>query len=185
MKATSILVVVVILLSIGTAPLTSAQEDVSCDPIQDVEICITEFTTPETLTEGETAQLSLRVQNVGNETGDTAVILSVKQPEGGFTYYLAEEINNLESGESKEVSLPIRFNADEPIGLHEVNVMLLDNSQEHLYDSTGFYNKIIVEENTDNNIDLVGWFKGLGELAWAALAIIAVLIFLFTGRFVW
>lgn len=161
--------------------LAGAQAEIQCNPIENVEICIKEVNVSDTTVyPGERTKITLTARNVGNETGDAVVLLGIHQPEGGYDYYKIEEIHNLKPGEAQMLTIPLPWG--EPAGVHELNFMLFDQSQQHLYDATGYYQKVVVEKKP---FDLVGWFVGLGTVAQAALAIIALLIFVLTGRFVW
>ena len=175
--------VLLVVVSVSVVPTVSvAQPEVHCDPIQETEICIQDSSLSKTTIDaGNYTQLTLTVRNVGNQTGDAAVLVGIRQPDGRYDHYRVEEIDNLEANDTQSVSIPIPFG--EPAGVHELNVMVFDQAEQHLYDSTGYYQKIIVEQSS-SSIDPVGWFISLGNVAKAALMIIALAVFLVTGRFV-
>jgi len=163
--------------------MAAAQTEVECNSIQETEICIQEATvSKDTVKVGNRTEISLTVHNAGNRTGDAAILLGIRQPEGGYDHYRVEEVHNLESSDTQTVSVQVPFG--EPAGIHELNVMVFDQPEQHLYDATGYYQKVTVEQN-QSSIDPVGWFISLGSVAKAALAIIALTIFVLTGRFVW
>ena len=152
---------------------TAAQSEAECNPIQETEICIQEVNLSKTTVEaGNRTIMSLSVQNVGNQTGDAIVLLGIRQPEGGYEYHRAEEIHNLESDGTQTVSIPLPF--DDPVGVHELNVMVFDQSEQHLYDSSGYYQKVTVEQS-NSSFDPVGWFNSLGTIAQSLLAIISLI----------
>lgn len=176
--------ILLLLLAVLIFPAVSvAQSEVKCNPIQETEICIQEVSLSKTAVDvGNRTEISLMVQNAGKQTGDAAILLGIKQPEGGYDHYRVEEIHNLEPGSTQTVSIPLPFG--EPIGVHELNVMVFDQAEQHLYDATGYYQKVTVEKN-QSSFDLVDWFVSLGTVAHAALAIIALAVFVLTGKFVW
>lgn len=162
---------------------TAAQSEAECNPIQETEICIQEVNLSKTTVEaGNRTEMSLSVQNTGNQTGDAVVLLGVRQPEGGYEYRRSEEIHNLESGGSQTVSIPLSFS--EPVGVHELNVMIFDQAEQHLYDSSGYYQKVTVEQG-NSSFDPVGWFIGLGTIAQSTLAIISLILLALTGKHRW
>jgi len=173
----------ILALSVSVIPaLSVAQSEAECNPIQETEICIQEVSlSKSTVDVGYRTVISLTVHNMGNQTGDAAVLLGIQQPEGGYEYYRVEEIHNLESGDTQTVSMPVPFG--EPAGVHELNLMVFDQPEQHLYDATGYYQKVTVENN-QSSFDPVGWFISLGALAQAALSIIALSALVLTGRWV-
>lgn len=173
-----------LLLAMATFPMISdAQSEGQCNPIQETEICIQDVSLSRTTVDiGNRTTITLTVHNAGNRTGDAAVLLGIRQPEGGYDHYRVEEIHNLEPDSTQTVTIPLPFG--EPAGVHELNVMVFDQAEQHLYDATGYYQKVTVERN-QSSFDPVGWFVSLGSVAQAALAIIALLIFILTGKFVW
>ena len=175
--------ILLLLLIVSFIPATTAaQSEAECNPIQETEICIQEVNLSKTTVEvGNRTELSLSVQNAGNQTGDAAVLLGIRQPEGGYDHYRVEEIHNLESGDTQTVTIPLPFS--EPVGVHELNVMIFDQVEQHLYDSSGYYQKVTVEQG-DSSFNPVGWFISLGTIAQSALAIISLIIFVLTGKLV-
>jgi hypothetical protein len=152
--------------------ITGAQSETGCNPIQETEICIQEFSLSKTTVDaGNRTEITLKVQNAGSQIGDAVVLLGIQQPEGSYDHRRVEEIHNLESGDIQTVSVPLQVS--EPVGVHELNVMLFDQSEQHLYDASGYYQKITVERS-ENSFDLVGWFKNLGRIAQSAIAIISL-----------
>mgnify|MGYP006273689055 CR=1 FL=1 len=154
----------ILALSISVIPAVSvAQSEAECNPIQETEVCIQDVSlSKSTLDVGNRTKITLTVHNVGNQTGDAAVLLEIQQPEGGYEYNRVEEIHNLESGDTQTVSIPIPFG--EPTGVHELNLMVFDKPEQHLYDATGYYQKVTVENN-QSSFDPVGWFISLGAIA--------------------
>jgi hypothetical protein len=179
-----LLLILILIVSVFVVPVsTVAQSETECDPIQETEICIQEVSLSKTTVNvGNNTNIHLTIRNVGSSTGDAAILLGIRQPEGGYDHYRVEEVHNLESGQEQTVSMTVPFG--EPAGIHELNIMVFDQAEQHLYDSTGYYHKVSVESK-QSSFDIVGWFVSLGNVAYAALAIIALLIFLFSGRFVW
>lgn len=174
---------VLILLSSFAVVSVSAQTELRCNSVQDTEVCIEEMSLSKTtVNPGEKLTIDVTLRNVGNETADATILLGIKQPEGGFDYYRAEEVRNLEADQQQTISIPVRMEKGEPVGVHEVNVMVFDDSQEHLYDASGYYQKIIVEKGEP--LDPVKAYKELGEIAQATLALISLAILLLTGRWV-
>ena len=178
------LAILFLLLAVSVIPvLSTAQSEVDCNPIQETEICIQEATLSKTTVDvGNRTRISLTVHNAGNQTGDAAILLGIRQPEGGYDHYRVEEIHNLESGSTQTVSIPLPFS--EPTGVHELNLMVFDQAEQHLYDATGYYQKVTVEKN-QSSFDPISWFISLGSVVQAVLAIIALAIFILTGKFVW
>lgn len=174
------------LLVISVLPVTSgAKSDTGCNPIQETEICIEDVSISETSVEaGNRTDVSLTISNVGNQTGDATVLLGMRQPEGRYDYFKAEEVHNLEPGDTQTVSIPLRMQAGEPVGVHELNIMVFDDAEQHLYDATGYYQKITVEEG-QGSFNLLSWIEKLGNVAKALLAIIALAIFVVYRKFVW
>lgn len=183
MKNLSFAILLLILVVSVTPVVSSAQSEVDCNPIQGTEICIQEVELSKTTVDaGNRTEISLTVHNAGNRTGDAAILIGIRQPGGGYDHYRVEEIHNLEAGDSQTVMIPLPFTT--PAGVHELNVMVFDQAEQHLYDGTGYYQKIIVEKN-QSSVNPVSWFISLGSVAHAALAILALIIFALTGRFVW
>ena len=178
------LAILFLFLAVSIFPAVSvAQSAVECNSIQETEICIQEISLSKTTVDvGNRTKITLTVHNAGNRTGDAAVLLGIRQPEEGYDHYRIEEVHNLEPGSTQTVSIPLPFG--EPAGVHELNVMVFDQAEQHLYDATGYYQKVTVEKN-QSSFDPVGWFVSLGSVAQAALAIIALAIFVLTGKFVW
>jgi hypothetical protein len=176
-------IVLFLLLVISFIPATTAaQSGTECNPIQETEICIQEVSLSKTTVDvGNRTEIILKVQNIGNQTGDAAILLGIRQPEGGYDYNRVEEIHNLESGGTQTVSIPLPFS--EPVGVHELNVMIFDQAEQHLYDSSGYYQKVTVEQG-DSSFDPVGWFISLGTIAQSTLAIISLVFFVLTGKLV-
>lgn len=154
-----------------------------CNPNQGVEICIKDVViSKDTANPGDIIDIKITVGNVGNETGDAVILLGINQPQGGFDYAKAEEIHDLGAGKTRTIPVPFRIEEGEPVGVHELNIMLFDRPQQHLYDATGYYQKVVVEKEPFKPVE---WFKRLGIVARAILAIIALFILFLTGRFVW
>jgi uncharacterized membrane protein len=176
--------ILLVFLMVSIFPATSvAQSEIECNPIQGTEICIQNVSLSKTTVDaGNRTRISITVQNAGNETGDAAVLLGVRQPSGQYDHYRVEEIHNLEPGSTQTVSIPVPFG--ESTGVHELNVMMFDQAEQHLYDATGYYQKVTVESNRSSS-DPIGWFINLGAVVQSILAIIALVVFVLTGRFVW
>lgn len=179
---TGLLLLVALCLSLIVVPV-SGQDEVSCDAYQGAEICFTNTSVSESVVDrGGTVKLKFTARNVGNATEDAIVLVGVKQPEGGFTYRQVETLNSVEPGEEITSSVRASFE-DGSTGVHELNFILLDGPQEHMFDSTGYYSKLIVEEAEP--FDVVGAFKNLGIVAEAILLVATLVVGLLGGKWVW
>ena len=169
------LLVLALLLIISISPVVvGAQSEAQCDPIQEVEICIEDVSLSQTTTtDGDSLTLNIHLVNVGNVTGDAVVLMGTHQPEGGYTYGILTEVHNLKHGETKDLSLTLPVQNDGPPGVHEVNYMIFDPGQEHLYDATGYSTTLVIEEES---INLIQWLKGLHYTIQIALVVGPVLL---------
>lgn len=153
-----LLVALLLVLSISPA-VVGAQSETKCSPIQGVEICIENVSLSDsTVTNEDSLKLTIELVNEGNETGDAVIILGTHQPEGEYTYDVLKEVHNLRPGETKELSLTLPVQNDGYPGVHEMNFMIFDTGQEHLYDATGYSTTLVIEEDS---IDLIKWLRGL------------------------
>lgn len=181
MRNQHVIIFLLILIIPFISATASAQPETECNPIQETEICIQEVSLSKTTVDvGNSTEITLKVQNAGNQTGDAAVLIGIRQPEGEYDHYRVEEIHNLEPGNTQTVTVGLPIGGS--VGVHELNVMVFDQPEQHLYDSSGYYQKITVEDD-DRSFDPISWFNSLGTLAQSALAIITLVIFLLTGRF--
>ena len=152
----------------------TAQSQVQCSPIQDTEICINDVSLSEsTVSDGDSITINIEVINVGDETGDAAILMGTHQPEGGHTYSLLKEVNNIKSGEIKPLSLTLPVENNGPTGVHELNFMIFDTSQEHLYDATGYSTTLIINEDS---IDVVRWLKGAHYTVQIGIVVVPIIV---------
>lgn len=167
--------VLALLLILSVSPaIAGAQSDAQCDPVQGVEICINNVSLSETtVTDGSSVTLNIQLVNAGNETGDAVILMGTHQPEGGYTYGVLKEVHNLKPGETKDLSLTLPVQNDGPSGVHEVNFMIFDPGQEHLYDATGYSTTLVIEENS---VNLIQWLKGLHYTIQISIVVVPLLL---------
>lgn len=168
MKKRQILTIL-LFFAIFSSSVSAVQSEVDCNAIQETKICIKQVSVSNTTPEvGTQVEISLIVHNSGNQMGDAVVLLGIRQPAGEYTYHRVEEIHNLRPNDTQDATIILKM--ERPPGVHELNVMVFDEAEEHLYESTGYYQKISVTSKS-NNFDLINWFLNLGKLAQAAIAI--------------
>jgi len=177
-----LLLLAVLCLSLVIVPV-SGQDEVSCDAYQGAEICFINTSISESAVDrGGTVKLKFTARNVGNTTEDAIVLIGVKQPDGGYTYNQVETLNSVEPGQEITSSVRASFE-DGTTGVHELNFVLLDGPQEHMFDSTGYYTKLTVEDG--DPFDVVGAFKSLGIVAEAILLVAALVVGVLGGKWIW
>lgn len=143
-----------------------------CNPKSNTDFCIEDVSiSDQQVTQGEEVVFTVTVENVGNETGDAVILLGIQQPEGGYTYAKAKTVHDLSSGETQEVDIPTTTENSGPAGPHDINVMLFDTPQQHLYDATGYYHTVVINEDS---LDVFKWIAGLNNFARALVAIAAI-----------
>ena len=83
---------------------------------------------------GDTTVIEVTITNVGNETSNARIIQGLNHPEG-LDYAKIEDVNNVKSGESVTVSSSAEIIST---GYREINIMLFNERETHLFDSTGY-----------------------------------------------
>lgn len=177
------LLTLIILLSLNplsVGAVTQSQPD--CNPFKSIEICIKDVTFSETsIEDGESLTVTVTVQNVGNETGDAVLIVGTEQPNGEYTFGSPRKIEHVEPGEVQEVPFTGPVKNQGPLGKHRLNFMLFDDSQQHLYDATGYYKTLIIEKKSFD-INLIEWLQGLHYTIQITLGIFALLAAFLGGK---
>lgn len=115
----------------------------SCQPVDDKQLCIEEFDTPdEPLVVGEHGEFSVTVTNDGEVPASGMVLLHTANPENNTSSYRLDEIT-LGPGESETLSRPI--NATTP-GTHGLRISVHDAETGDTYDISEIATVEILEE---------------------------------------
>jgi hypothetical protein len=120
--------------SFGAVSLASgASADADCSAVEDRQVCLQEFSAPETLLiDGENGTVSITAENVGSVEAGVLVVLNTRDPNNETSSFaLAEE--TLAPGESTTVTQPL--NATTP-GTHGLRAVLVDTSTNRQYDTS-------------------------------------------------
>jgi len=169
-----VLLALLLIFALASPAIASAQPQVQCNSIQDTEICINDISLSEsTVTNGDSIRVNIELTNYGNNTGDAVILMGTHQPEGGHTYSLLKEVDNLEPREDKPLSLTLPVENNGPAGVHEMNFMVFDTSQEHLYDATGYSTTLIINEDS---INIVRWLKGAHYTIQIGIVVVPIIV---------
>lgn len=133
-------------LSLSTGSVTALES--KCNPLGETDFCIEEVTiTDDEIQKGETTVLEVEIVNVGSEVSDVRALYSAHDQDS-HVYGRLDDIKKIEAGEKTNYTTRLE---GETLGLKEINVMLLNERETHLYDSTGFENSILVSEQSESN----------------------------------
>ena len=133
-----------ILLSTGSVTALESK----CNPLGETDFCIEKVTiSDDEIQKGETTVLEVEIVNVGSEVSDVRALYSAHD-EDSHVYGRLDDIKKIEAGESTNYTTQLE---GETLGLKEINVMLLNERETHLYDSTGFENSVLVYEQSESN----------------------------------
>ena len=148
-----------------------AQDSPSCKEQDGTEICITAFSILDSVVQqGNDVTGVLRIENVGNSTGEVVVVVAITQPDGPPKYHQIRRIT-FASGQSKEI--PLGFTTeDSNLGEHQMGVLLLDSNGDHLYDATGYSQATVVKENPLTLREIAEFIKTSRAALWIVIAVV-------------
>jgi len=170
----------ILVVSIAIPSVAGAQSQPDCNSLQESEICIVSVDISDReLTQGGSVTLNIELKQVGNQTGDAVIVMGTRQPSGGYTYGLLKKVGNVESGSTKTLKLTLPVESKGKPGVHALNFMVFDESQTHMYDSTGYTNTIVIEEDS---LNLLRWFNGLGSVTKSVFYTLSILSLLYGGK---
>ncbi|WP_142858278.1 cytochrome c family protein [Salinigranum halophilum] len=147
MRRIAILSVVALALFSGISVSPAlAQDSLSCNAQENSEICITEFNiTQNVIKRGSNVEGVLEVKNIGNATGEAVILVATDRPDA-MTKYQEYKQFSLDAGQTREI--PLAFTTGESsLGEHRVNVLVLDEDSNHLYDATGYSQSVIIKKD--------------------------------------
>lgn len=170
-----------LLLTFAITPTTGlAQDATSCDGQNNAEICITEFSISENVVQrGERVNGVLQIKNMGNATGEATIVVAITQPDSPPNYYQIRRVS-LDAGQSKEIPIPFETE-DSTLGEHQVNLLALDEDENHLYDATGYSRAVVIQEDPLTLGEIAEFIRTTRAAIFIILALISVLAFL-AGR---
>jgi hypothetical protein len=140
-------IVLCLILTLTITPTTGlAQDATSCDGQNNAEICITEFSISENIVQrGERVNGVLHIENMGTATGEATIVIAITQPDSPPNYYQIRRVS-LDAEQSKEIPIPFTTE-DSTLGEHQVNLLVLDEDENHLYDATGYSRAVVIQED--------------------------------------
>jgi len=110
---------------------TGAGQATDCQPNEDRQLCIEDFTvSEERIVTGETGEFTITVENNGTATATGRLLLHTSSPENETNVYRFEQLT-LEAGEEHTISRKI--NATTP-GTHGLRLTLSEPSTQHVFD---------------------------------------------------
>lgn len=175
------IILFLVLISSSMLAAGSAQSQNECNPLQGVEVCIESVELSSNLVENdEDLTMTVAVKNYGEETGEGYLLLGVEQPTGERDFGSTREVELIEPGEQREITYAGPVNNGERLGTHQLNFMLFDSSQQHLFDATGYYETLTIRESNSGS-NFLSWLQGLHYSIKILGAIIPVLL-LILGR---
>ena len=161
-----------LLVVLAFMPATAlAQDSPSCKEQDSTEICITAFSISKSVVQqGKDVTGVLRIENVGNSTGEVVVVVAITQPDGPPKYHQIRRIR-LASGQSKEI--PLGFTTeDSTLGERQLGVLLLDSDGDHLYDATGYSQATVVKENPLTLGEVAEFIKTSRAALWIVISVV-------------
>lgn len=170
------IILLLVLISSSTLAAGAAQSQNECNPIQEVEICIESVELSSNVVEtDEDLTITVVVKNYGEETGGGYLLFGIEQPTGERNFGSPRTIELVEPGEQREITYagPVRNGGR--LGTHQLNLMLFDTSQQHLFDATGYYETLTIRES-DNGFNLLSWLKGLHYTIQIGMFVIPILL---------
>jgi DUF971 family protein len=127
------LTVLAVVLSVGSVGLvgTSAGQAAQCQPIEDRQLCLTEFTVSEAyLLQGSQGDFSVTVENTGNESATGVVLLRTASPANETNVYRVQQVT-LDPGETETLSRSINATT---LGTHGLRLSVVDPPTQRTYD---------------------------------------------------
>lgn len=121
-----------------------AEEQEECNPLGGVDICIQDVdVSDDSIEEDETTEITIELENVGDITGTARIIIGVQRENQQQYHYIGSE--EVSAGDTVTVTDPVRA---ESAGLPEINVLVMNTDESHLYDATGYDTVVTVNEST-------------------------------------
>jgi hypothetical protein len=96
--------------------------------------------------EGEDLVIKFDIVNTGNETGDVRIIYGVYQPRDAYTYGSGGLEKDIAPGETRPVTVVQTLVNQPDYGRHELNIMIFDEEQRRMYDSTGYEHVVHIKQ---------------------------------------
>ena len=127
-------VVLAVTLLVGTmSPASGAAAESECQPVENRQVCLQDFSAPESLLiGGENGSISVTVENVGSVEAEALVVLNTNDPNNQTASFpLARP--TLAPGESQTIEQPL--NATTP-GSHGLRVIVVDSATGQQYDTS-------------------------------------------------
>ncbi|MFW6458453.1 MAG: hypothetical protein ACOCY6_03460 [Halodesulfurarchaeum sp.] len=129
--------------TLGVGVGTVAGQPSDCEPVDDQQLCIDEFDTPEQLVVNESVEFSLTLTNYGNESTTATVYLHTADPNNETADYELEEVT-LDPDESTTLSRPI--DASTP-GVHGLRISVVGTESRDVFDVSDIATVEILEEH--------------------------------------
>jgi hypothetical protein len=162
-------------LLLSTGSVTALESE--CNPLGETDFCIEKVTiADDEIQKGENTVLNVEIVNVGSEVSNVRVLYSAYD-EDSHVYGKLDDIKKIEEGES--INYTTQFKG-ETLGLKELNVMLLNERETHLYDSTGFENSVLVSQQSESNGLLS--FSTIESVIAVVAGLITIVAFLIRAR---
>jgi hypothetical protein len=151
--------------------------DQSCNANGELEFCIDSFeTNKNTITKGNVAEGVVNVKNTGNKSGDVVIIIGLQDSEDTYKYHRVGVLHDIQPRETEQYEFQLQARDTTATGEHRANVRLMNPSENHLYDSTGYTTSVYIEEESVS----IGWiidkFNRITVGFSALLTVIAFLI---------
>ncbi|WP_435063128.1 CARDB domain-containing protein [Halobaculum sp. EA56] len=158
-------------LLLGPAVGAAGAQSASCEANGARKVCLSDVTLgSETMSAGESTELSLTVENVGEERATAVVVLNVASPDNETNSYELRK-RSLEPGETLTVTQSV--DASTP-GTHAMQVLVYDGDLAHRYDASEPMSVTVKRQGLGGPVDtpefalaaLVGSLAVVGVLAY-------------------
>jgi hypothetical protein len=168
--------IVILFVTLGATGQVVADEH-QCNPKGELDFCINEFeTNKNTVVKGDVVEGEVSITNTGNESGSTVIIAGLQDSEDSYSYHRLGVLQDIAPGETQSYEFQLEARDDSTVGEHRINVRILDTSEKHLYDSTGYTSSIYLEEDS---ISLGGIVERFNRLTVGLSALIGIVAYLF------
>jgi hypothetical protein len=148
----------------ATLPASGATPSEECRAIDDRQVCVQDLSTPETLiVGGERKNVSVSIENVGNTSTESAVLLGIVDPNNETALFQLGR-PTLAPGEARTIDQPL--NASTP-GTHSLQFVLVDAVTQQRFDTSEV---VTIEVRTEPPAGLGGPLDR-AEFALAALVL--------------
>ena len=135
---------IILLFSMSSILPVNAERTEECGPLGGVDICIQDMDASDrSIEEGETTEVIVELENIGDTTGTARVILGVQRESQQMYHHVGSK--EVSAGDSVILTEPLR--AETP-GLPQINVLVMNTDESHLYDATGYDTTITVSESS-------------------------------------